>query len=103
MDKKLTKTILEIIKLIKEENLLNKNLSLIKKSIDENKENINILIEISIQCAQIKKFDEAFFILNGLSNFIKTDVRIYYNLGIIYSMNKKHQHALDAYNKALKI
>ena len=103
MDRKYTKTIIEIIELIKSKRLSNTSLPLIKTAIDEKKENINILIEISIQSAQIKNFEEAIFILNELSNLIKTDIRIYYNLGITYSMNSKHQQALEAYENALKI
>ncbi len=103
MGRELTKAILEIIELLKEERLFDINLSLIKKALDEKKENINDLIEIGIKCAQFKKIDQSLFIFNGLLNFIKTDIRIYYNLGIIYSMNKEHCSALEAYDCALKI
>ena len=103
MSKELTKIILEIIELIEKNKLLDKNLSLIKKALDEKKENINTLIEIGIQCAQLKKIDEAQFIFMGISNFVKTDIRAYYNLGVIYSIKKDHIHAIEAYNCALKI
>ncbi len=61
------------------------------------------VLELGIAYAKANRFMEASAIFCCLQLYRDNDVRIYYNLGLIYSLQGKHQLALEAYDAALKI
>ena len=61
------------------------------------------IFELGIAYAKVNRFMEASAIFCCLQPYKNNDVRISYNLGLIYSLQGKHQLALEAYELALKI
>jgi len=61
------------------------------------------VFELGIAYAKVNRLMEASVVFNCLLPYKKDDVRIPYNLGLIYSLQGMHQLALEAYDLALKI
>ena len=61
------------------------------------------VLELAIAYAKANRFMEASAIFCCLQQHENNDVRIPYNLGLLYSLQGKHQLALEAYDAALKI
>jgi len=61
------------------------------------------IFELGIAYAKVNKLMEASAVFNCLLPYKKDDVKIPYNLGLIYSLQGMHQFALEAYDLALKI
>jgi predicted O-linked N-acetylglucosamine transferase (SPINDLY family) len=94
--------ILEMIQIIKE-NKLPQNADVINKVLDEDIKNIESLIKLGISCAQANKLNDALLIFTTLSTRVKNDIKIFYNLGLIYALMGNHLQAVQAYNSALQI
>ena len=99
---KYSSIILKIIELIQKNNLKN-NKEIIFNAIKENDENIGILIRLGISCAEEDKLEDAILILQSLSFFVKNNSKIFYNLGVLYSLKGDQKKELDAYDTCLKI
>ena len=73
---------------------------LIREAANEKPENLDVLFDIGIECAQNNRLEQAFCIFNELALFKKGDPRIFYNLGLISSLMNEHQQALKFYEFA---
>ena len=72
----------------------------IREAANEKPENLDVLFDIGIECAQNNRLEQAFCIFNELALFKKGDPRIFYNLGLISSLMNEHQQALKFYEFA---
>lgn len=61
------------------------------------------ILKIGALCLQNNRIQDALIIFNILANSPSNDVRVFYNLGLIYQTLNRNHEALDAYDKALKI
>jgi predicted O-linked N-acetylglucosamine transferase (SPINDLY family) len=61
----------------------------------------NTIFELGITFAKVNRFTEALTTFSSLRPYKKSDARIPYNLGLIYSLQGKHQHAIESYDAAL--
>jgi predicted O-linked N-acetylglucosamine transferase (SPINDLY family) len=76
---------------------------LVKHAIGEGDPSMDYLFQLGIACASNNKLAEAIVIFESLQVARSQDVRLPYNLGLLYSMQGKHQAALIAYERALSI
>jgi len=97
----ISEIVYEIFSLIKTNNL-QQNINLIKRAIRSDKNNQYALLDLGVACAQNEKFDDALIIFNELSKVL-TEVRVFYNLGLIYSLKNEHWLAISNFDLALKI
>ncbi len=97
----ISEIVYEIFSLIKTNNL-QQNINLLKLAIESNKNDQYALLDLGVACAQNEKFDDALIIFNELSKVL-TEVRVFYNLGLIYSLKNEHWLALSNFDLALKI
>jgi len=67
----------------------------------ENTQNLDILFNIAIECAQNNRLEQAIGILNELALFKEKDPGIFYSLGCIYSLKNEHFKALAFYDQVL--
>ena len=65
--------------------------------------NAETILELGITYTKVSRFKEALAVFHCLQPHKNTDLRIPYNLGLIYSLQGMHQLALESYNLALKI
>jgi len=86
-----------------QENRLHKNAGLIDKAIAENQLHLEQLFELGVLCAKNSKFDDALLIFDKLVPFKNEEVLLFYNLGLIFSIQSRHKEAIGAYKKALSI
>jgi protein O-GlcNAc transferase len=77
--------------------------TVLKEIIEKDINNADVILGLGIAYANANKFIEAATILSCLQQSKKDDVRIPYNLGLIYSLQGKNHLALEAYELALKI
>jgi protein O-GlcNAc transferase len=77
--------------------------SILTEILEEDASNTDGIIGLGIAYANISRFTEAAIIFSCLQQYKKDDVRIPYNLGLIYSLQGKDHLAIDAYDLALKI
>ena len=94
--------ILEVINLIRE-NKLSENEVKIYQALEGDKKNVNYLFQIGLSCAQNNRFSDALLIFNCLLSKNVKDLKIYYNLGLIYSLRGNHSRAVSFYVLALEI
>ncbi|MBU3583931.1 tetratricopeptide repeat protein [Polynucleobacter sp. 15G-AUS-farblos] len=94
--------ILQILELLRE-NIHALPQELIREATAEKAENIDILFNIGIECAQNNRLAQAVLIFSELSLTKKGDAAILYNLGFIYSLLKEPREALKYYGEALKL
>lgn len=97
----ISEIVYEIFSLIKTNNL-QQNINLIKRAIESDRNNQYALLDLGVACAQNEKFDDALIIFNELSKVL-TEVRVFYNLGLIYSLKNEHWLAISNFDLALKI
>lgn len=102
MNVNLPQIILEIIDRIRN-NALKNDEALIFTAAEQGSANINYLVELSISCAQQGKLTDALIILKILNSKITDQIKIYYNLGLVYSLCGNNQEAAKAYELALRI
>ena len=76
---------------------------LILEAIEQSTLNADYLFELSNLCIQNNKFDDAEVILNCLSLKASDSIKIFYNLGLIRSLNCRHKEAIEAYDVVLKL
>lgn len=74
---------------------------LIHSAAAENAQNLDILFNIAIECAQNNRLEQAIAILTELAQFRKEDAGIFYSLGFIASLKNEHEKAVDLYETAL--
>ena len=74
---------------------------LIFEAASENSENLDILFNIAIDCAQNNRLEQANGILNELALLRKDDPGIFYSLGFIASLKHEHEQAIELYDKAI--
>lgn len=74
---------------------------LIFTAASENTENLDILFNIAIECAQNNRLEQAAGILNELALFRKDDSGIFYSLGFIASIKREHEKAVELYDRAI--
>jgi predicted O-linked N-acetylglucosamine transferase (SPINDLY family) len=77
--------------------------ALIKEAAKEKAENLDILFNIGIECAQNNRLEQALCIFNELALINKGDPSLFYNLGLISSLMNEHQQALKFYDFALNL
>jgi len=77
--------------------------ALIKEAAKEKAENLDILFNIGLECAQNNRLEQALCIFNELALINKGDPSLFYNLGLISSLMNKHQQALKFYDSALNL
>ena len=65
--------------------------------------NVPYILEIGVVCARNKKIDEALIIFEALSSKVKNDEKIFYNLGLLYSLKSEHFAAISSYDLAIQI
>jgi protein O-GlcNAc transferase len=80
---------------------LSPHTALIHEAASENTENLDVLFNIAIDCAQNNRLEQAIGILNELALFKEKDPGIFYSLGFIYSLKNEHLKALTFYDQAL--
>jgi predicted O-linked N-acetylglucosamine transferase (SPINDLY family) len=74
---------------------------LIFKAASENTDNLDILFNIAIDCAQNNRLEQSVGILNELALLRKDDPGIFYSLGFMASLKHEHEKALEFYDKAI--
>jgi predicted TPR repeat methyltransferase len=77
--------------------------SILKGVLQNDANGADAIFELGIAYAKANRFIEASAVFCCLQPFRKDDARIPYNLGLIHSLQGKHQLALAAYDLALKI
>ncbi len=65
--------------------------------------NLPYILEIGIICAKNKKINEALIIFEALGSKVKNDERIFYNLGLLYSIKGEYLLAISSYDLAIQI
>lgn len=95
-------TLQQTIQALQDENFDLANL-ILKSILQANIDNADNIFKLGMTYANHNKFTEALTILSCLQPYKNDDVRIPYNLGFIYSIQGKHQLALEAYDGALRI
>ena len=76
---------------------------ILQKVLQKDINSADTVLELGIAYAKANRFIEASAIFCCLQLYRNNDVRIPYNLGLIHSLQGKHQLALEAYDAALKI
>ena len=76
---------------------------ILKEVLQNDINSADAVFELGIAYAKANRFMEASTIFCCLQTYKNNDVRIPYNLGLIHSLQGKHQLALAAYDLALKI
>jgi predicted O-linked N-acetylglucosamine transferase (SPINDLY family) len=102
MSVNLSKTIIKIIDLVRA-NRLTQDSNLIGQALSDDLKNAEYIFQLGLSCANVNRLDDAVIIFNHLQAHSKNDIRIPYNLGIIFSMQGLHEKAIEAYDLALKI
>lgn len=102
MNENFPSIILEIINLIKNNNL-KKNSNLILSSVEIDSKNLDYLFKLGIDCAESGRIDDAIVIFDSLKLLNIYDAQIHYNLGYLHSLNHDYQSALNNFQEALKI
>jgi protein O-GlcNAc transferase len=77
--------------------------ALIQEASKEKAENLDLLFNIGIECAQNNRLKQALCIFNELALINKGDPSLFYNLGLISSLMNEHQQALKFYDLALNL
>jgi predicted O-linked N-acetylglucosamine transferase (SPINDLY family) len=77
--------------------------SILKATLQADISNADTIFDLGVACAEANRLTEALIIFYCLQPYKNSDGTILYNLGLIYSLQGKHQLALDAYELALKI
>ena len=77
--------------------------SILREVLQNDISSANDVFNLGIAYAEANRLIEASAIFDCLQLYKNNDVRIPYNLGLIYSLQGKHQFALDAYDLALKL
>ena len=77
--------------------------SILKEILQNDINSADTIFELGIAFAKADRFLEAAAVFCCLQHYKDDDVKIPYNLGLIYSLQGMHQLALKAYNLALKI
>ena len=77
--------------------------SLLKNILDSDTTSADIIFKLAIAYANANRINEARVIFSLLYSYNNKDVKILYNLGLIYSLQGNHMLALEAYDLALKI
>lgn len=77
--------------------------ALIKEAAKEKAENLDVLFNIEIECAQNNRLEQALCIFNELALINNGDPVLFYNLGLISSLMNEHQQALKFYDFALNL
>jgi protein O-GlcNAc transferase len=77
--------------------------ALIQEAAKEKAENLDLLFNIGIECAQNNRLKQALCIFNELVLINKGDPSLFYNLGLISSLMNEHQQALKFYDLALNL
>jgi protein O-GlcNAc transferase len=76
---------------------------ILKKILQDDINASDIIFKLGINYAKVNRFMEASKVFYSLQHYINDDVKIPYNLGLIYSLQGMHQLAIEAYDLALKI
>ncbi len=92
----------QAIKALRDGNFAEVDLTL-RKALQNNINSADTIFELGIAYAKANRFMEAKAIFCCLQPYKNNDVKIPYNLGLIYSLNGEHHLALQAYDLALKI
>jgi Flp pilus assembly protein TadD len=77
--------------------------SILKEALEIDINSADTIFELGITYAKANRLIEATAVFNNLLSYKKNDVRIPYNLGLIYSLQGIHDLALEAYDFALQI
>lgn len=102
MSENLPEDIQTIVDLIRTSGLANQK-SFVTQAIEKNEINTEYLFKLSNSCIQNNRLEDAEIILDCLSLKASASVKIFYNLGLIRSLNGRHKEALDAYELVLKL
>ena len=77
--------------------------SILKTLLQDDITSADTIFELGIAYASSNRFKEALTIFNYLQPYKNSDANIYYNLGLIHSLQGNHQLAIEAYDSSLKI
>jgi predicted O-linked N-acetylglucosamine transferase (SPINDLY family) len=77
--------------------------SILNEVLQKDINSADTIFELGIAYANANRFTEALSIFCCLQPYKMSDARIPYNSGLIYSLQSKHQLALESYDLALKI
>ena len=77
--------------------------SILNEVLQKDINSADTIFELGIAYANANRFTEALAIFCCLQPYKMSDARIPYNSGLIYSLQSKHQLALESYDLALKI
>lgn len=76
---------------------------LIMEAIEQGNLNADYLFELSLLYLKNNKLEDAEIILDCLSLKEISDIKVFYNLGLLRSLNGRHNEAVEAYDSALKL
>jgi len=76
---------------------------ILQKELQEDINSVDAIFELGIAYAKANRFLEALSVFGCLQPYKNDDVRIPYNLGLIHSIEGKHELAIQSYDQALKI
>lgn len=102
MNENLPEEIQKIVDLVRKNRLTNHK-SFIIHAIEKNEKNTEYLFKLSNSCIQNNKLEDAEIILECLSLKSISNEKIFYNLGLVRSLNGRHKEAIDAYEAVLKL
>lgn len=102
MNENLLEEILRIVDLVRKNRLTNHKPFIIH-AIEKNEKNTEYLFKLSNSCIQNNKLEDAEIVLECLSLKAITNEKIFYNLGLIRSLNGRHKEAIDAYEAVLRL
>jgi predicted O-linked N-acetylglucosamine transferase (SPINDLY family) len=77
--------------------------SILDKILQADFNNAGAVFKLATSYANVNRLSEALASFNLLAVYQKDDARIYYNIGLIHSMQGDHQLALENYDLAIKI
>ena len=77
--------------------------NLILEAIKQSTLNADYLFELSILCLKNNRLKDAELILDCLSLKENDNTKVFYNLGLVRSLNGRHNEAVEAYNIVLKL
>jgi protein O-GlcNAc transferase len=92
----------QTIKSFQDENFIDAKI-IITKALESDLNNSDTLLELGIAYATANKLKEAEVIFKSLFLHEKNDVRIPYNLGLVYSLQGNHRLAIATYDLAIEI
>jgi protein O-GlcNAc transferase len=93
--------VIQLFELVKSNRLAN-NQKFLLEGISK-KEGLSYVFELGLLCANNEKINDALLIFESLKTEIENDERIFYNLGLLYSLQNDPDTAISCYDSAIQI